>query len=80
MSSTIEQCMTSHGLTPETVTAKTTDGKLLTIPFSDAPATTSTIGQSADTTITRATALYLLDRFAVSDQFYHELAQVCASQ
>ena len=82
MSSTVKPCLTSHGLTPEAVTAKTSDGKVLTIPFSDAPATTTMpdIQLAAEENgegSTKSKALYLLDRFAVSDQFYHELAQVC---
>ena len=80
MSSTVQPCLLSHGLQPETVTAKTADGKLLNIPFSNDEATTSSSlpadeGNSEESP--RAKTLYLLDRFAVSDQFYHELAQVC---
>ena len=80
MSSTVQPCLLSHGLQPETVTATTADGKLLNIPFSNAEATTSSPlpadeGNSEENQ--RAKTLYLLDRFAVSDQFYHELAQVC---
>ena len=79
MSSTVETCVTSHGLTPVTLTAKTSDGKLLSIPFSESSATITELTQPAPTD-SRATALFLLDRFAVSDEFYHELAQVSTLQ
>ncbi|CAI7989297.1 hypothetical protein GBAR_LOCUS175, partial [Geodia barretti] len=75
MSSTVETCVTSHGLTPMTLTAKTSDGKLLSIPFSESSATITELTQPAPTG-SRAKALFLLDRFAVSDEFYHELAQI----
>ena len=74
MSSTIETCVTSHGLKPAMLTAETSDGKLLNNPFSDQPAT---ITEPADR---RANVLFLLDRFAVSDEFFHELAQVSRLQ
>ena len=79
MSSTVETCVTSHGLTPMTLTAKTSDGKLLSIPFSESSATITELTQPAPTG-SRAKALFLLDRFAVSDEFYHELAQVSTLQ
>lgn len=68
--------MAEHGLTPDSLTAATGDGKLLTIPFSDGPVTSSSPVQAeASTANVRAKTLFLLDRFAVSDEFYHELAQ-----
>lgn len=66
--------MESHGLRATTVVAETSDGRQLTIPLSDSPVTlTEPKRPTADTA---SKALYLLDRFAVSDEFYHELAQV----
>ena len=79
MSSTVETCVTSHGLTPMTLTAKTSDRKLLSIPFSESSATITELTQPAPTG-SRAKALFLLDHFAVSDEFYHELAQVSTLQ
>ena len=75
MTSTIETCVTSHGLKPMMLTAETKDGKQLSIPLSDHPVTTTepTPPETADS---RTKALFLLDRFAVSDELYHELAQV----
>ena len=61
------------------LTAKTSDGKLLRIPFSERPATITEPTQPAPTD-SRAKALFLLDRFAVSDEFYHKLAQVSTLQ
>ena len=79
MPSTVETCVTSHGPTPVMLTAKTSDGKLLRIPLSERPATITEPTQLAPTD-SRAKALFLLDRFAVSDEFYHELAQVSTLQ
>ena len=81
ISSTLEPCLTSYGLAPTSVTASSTDGCLVTIPIADSPTpstSTSSVNRPlADTAgTTTACTLYLLDRFAVSDQFYHELAQV----
>ena len=75
MTTTIETCVTSHGLKPTMLTAETRDGKQLNIPFSDHPATTTepTPPETADS---RTKALFLLDHIAASDEFYHELAQV----
>ena len=79
MSSTIETCVTSHGLKPAMLTAETSDGKLLNNPFSDQPATI-TEPAHPETADRRANVLFLLDRFAVSDEFFHKLAQVSRLQ
>ena len=78
-SSTLEPCMESYGLTPTTLTAHSSSGVPVTIPLSNSltipssstenPSTSSSVSEAACT-------LYLLDHFGVSDQFYHELAQV----
>ena len=49
------------------------------LPIADSPPHNSSteLHTAKDAT---ASTLYLLDRFAVSDQFYHELAQVCTLQ
>ena len=70
--STLEPCFSSYGLAPTSLTATTVDGGIVTIPIADSPPHTA-----KDAT---ASTLYLLDRFAVSDQFYHEIAQVCTLQ
>ena len=68
VSSTLDPCMTSHGLTLSAITATSSDGSVVSIALSDGQATpsSSTVKQStvADPT---ASMLYLLDRFAVSD-------------
>lgn len=78
-SSTLEPCMESYGLTPTTLTAHSSSGVPVTIPLNNSltipssstenPSTSSNVSEAACT-------LYLLDHFGVSDQFYHELAQV----
>ena len=73
MSSTLEPCMSSHGLKPTTLVAETSEGMELTIPLDNSPTTLTEPKRPTDTV---SKALYLLDRFAVSDEFYHELAQV----
>ena len=79
ISSTLEPCMSSYGLAPTTLTATSTDGCLVTIPIADSPAppsTTENLSMVHSAEAVTACTLYLLDHFAVSDQFYHELAQV----
>ena len=77
--STLEPCLSSYGLAPTSLTATTVDGGIVTIPIADRPPHNSSteLHTAKDAT---ASTLYLLDRFAVSDQFYHELAQVCTLQ
>ena len=72
ISSTLEPCLSSYGLTPTSVTASSTDGCLVTIPIADGPTpstSSSSENQSDPAGATTARTLYLLDRFAVSDQF-----------
>lgn len=65
----------SFGLTPEAVVARSVEtGAPVEINLSDSP-TTSTETNSADLSKVMQT-LYLLERFGVSDEFYHELTQV----
>ena len=76
MNATVEPCMVSYGLTPTTITAVTHGGNQVTIPLSDAEVPCSTASRARDDDETAARTLYLLDRFAVSDECYHEIAQV----
>ena len=72
----LQPCMESYGLTATAVTAVSDAGTPITLSLADVPE------QSGDSTANtaeadiRARTLYLLDRFGVSDEFYHELAQV----
>ena len=77
MSSTLEPCLSSYGLTATSVTTTSADGCPITIPITDSLAPHASMeNQTHSAEVTTARTLYLLDRFAVSDQFYHELAQV----
>ena len=76
ISFTVEPCLTSHGLTPAVLTATASDGSVIIIPMPDDPEIAQTNTPAPPTNLP-ANALYVLDRYAVSDQFYHELAQVC---
>jgi len=70
---TLEPCMRSHGLTATTVTAVTDQGSPVTLTLSDA------LGPSMSTPADEdqiAEVLFILDKFGVSDECYHELAQV----
>ena len=75
ISGTLEPSMSSYGLVPTTLTATSSDGGIVTIPITDSPAPSSST-QSHSAEVATARTLYLLDRFAESDEFYHELAQV----
>ena len=70
---TVEPCISSYGMVPTTINAVTDSGDSVTIPLSDTTPSTSASRQPTDTA---ANTLFLLDRFGVSDEFYHELAQV----
>ena len=83
VSATLEPSLTSYGLTPTTLNVVSDSGAPsgapITIPLSDGPAPSSfadnpSTALSAE--VATARTLYLLDRFGVSGQFYHELAQV----
>jgi len=67
----------SFGLTPENVTCSLSSGESLAIAVGDS-ASPSGISPSitAEQRDGAKQVLYLLDRFGVSDEFYHELAQV----
>ena len=67
--------MESYGLTPTAVTAITDMGTPISINLSDAPGP-SPLSAAASSQDNTASTLYLLDRYGVSDEFYHELAQV----
>ena len=79
VSATLEPSLTSYGLTPTTLNVVSDSGAPITIPLSNGPAPSSfadnpSTALSAE--VATARTLYLLDRFGVSGQFYHELAQV----
>ena len=64
----------SSGLTPLTVTAVTDQGCSVSLELCVSPAPSSSA--AAEPEGSTRNVLYLLDRFGVSDEFYHELAQV----
>ena len=68
----------SYGLTPQTVTAVTDQGCSVSLELSEAPPQTTGPAQisTAEPEENTRSVLFLLDRFGVSDEFYHELAQV----
>ena len=69
--------MSSYGLTPTELSAISADGKQINIHLHNSPAPSSSTSGNMSTADDRtARTLYLLDRFGVSDEFYHELAQV----
>ena len=72
--STLQPCMASYGLTPTSVMAVTDTGTPVTLPLASGP---SSSPQPAVVPVDHSErVLYLLDRYGVSDEFYHELAQV----
>jgi hypothetical protein len=82
------QPMESYGLTPQKVTAVTQQGAAVTLELGEGPiqqgdAVTMELGEGPSSSSGPAepegnpsNILFLLDRFGVSDEFYHELAQV----
>ena len=74
--------MSSHGLARTVLSPVSADGNHITIPLTDNPTCSQVENRSTahSTEAVTARTLYLLDRFAVSDQFYHELAQVFNEQ
>ena len=70
----------SYGLTPTAVMAITEEGTPITVPLLDAPGPSvpGPSPQSATPPAQDVRTLYLLDtsRYGVSDEFFHELAQV----
>ena len=61
--------LSTYGLVAESLKVHTTSGKTFYIPFSDDAAS-----ENEDTVDLRV--LYILDRYGVSDAFYHELAML----
>lgn len=74
--STALQCMESFGIRATSVDTVTEDGRELTLHLEPG---VSHPPSSGATEATKQT-LYLLDRFVVSDEFYHEIAQVCSME
>ena len=68
----------SFGLIPTQLTVQTTSDEAISIPLNDssAPVPDAQPTREVDEFCAMQT-LYLLDRFGVSDEFYHELTQVC---
>ena len=68
--------MKSYGLTPTTVTAVTDKGAPVTLTLSE-PSTSGSSPPLPTAEVDPAkVALYIMDRFGVSDEAYHELTQV----
>ena len=67
--------MSSHGLTPTVLSALYADGNHITIPLADNPTCCQVENRSTarSTKAVTARTLYLLDRFAVLDQFYDKV-------
>ena len=79
VSATLKPSLTSYGLTPTALIAVSDSGAPIIIPLSDGPAPSSSTDNPSTALspeVATARTLYLLDRFGVSDQFYHKLAQV----
>ena len=68
----------TYGLTPQTVTATTDQGCSVSFKLSEGPSPSPTPPATIDPEESARNVLFLLDRFGVSDEFYHELAQVRA--
>ena len=73
---TLQPCMESYGVKPTSVTAVTNEGTHLTFQLSEESSTSNEIGAVSVTENKTARTLFLLDKYRVSDEFYHELAQV----
>lgn len=69
--------MKSFGLTPTGVTAVTDKGSPVTLTLSDAPGPSPLTEAAREDPEKRiAETLFLLDKFGISNECYHELAQV----
>ena len=69
----LQPTLASYGLMPKSVMAVTESGASITLPVGDDPGP-STQSNVADDRVARS--LYLLDKYGVSDECFHELAQV----
>ena len=78
--SLLQPILGSYGLTPTALSAVTDKGTPVTLSLVDAPgpseAGPSSQAASPSQFDPTAQILYLLDRYGVSDEFYHEMAQV----
>ena len=72
---TLQPCMATYGLTPTSVMAVTDAGTSVTLALASGPSASSSPAASSQVDNSER-VLYLLDRYGVSDEFYHELAQV----
>ena len=72
VSSTLEPSLATYGFE---LTAVTTNGASVTISLNDNVPRGSPMAPTGTEDVTAKT-LYLLDRYGVSDEFYHELTQV----
>ena len=75
VSSTLEPSLATYGLVSTELTAVTTNGASVTISLSDCVPRGPPTEPTGTEDVTAKT-LYLLDRYGVSDEFYHELTQV----
>ena len=69
----------TYGLIPQTLTAITDQGCSVSLELSEGPSPSPPTAAAVEPEENTRNVLFLLDRFGVSDEFYHELAQVyCA--
>lgn len=67
----------SFGLIPESLNVRTSgSGEAISVPLSDSMQSSTTPERPKVDEYVALQTLYLLDRFGVSDEFYHELTQV----
>ena len=67
----------SFGLIPESLNVRTSEsGEAISVPLSDSMQSSTTPERRKVDEYVALQTLYLLDRFGVSDEFYHELTQV----
>ena len=68
--------MAIYGLTPTSVMAVTDEGTPVTLSLASGPSSAPKPAASSPEVDNSERVLYLLDRYGVSDEFYHKLAQV----
>ena len=73
---TLQPCMATYGLTPTSVMAVTDAGTPVTLALASGPSSSPRPAAASSQVDNSEYVLYLLDRYGVSDEFYHELAQV----